>query len=55
MLKYIARYLWFIQKDMTENRGTVTPAVLDNFFIQGWTKENLVDAISLVGDKTISN
>jgi len=30
-------------------------AVLDNFFDAGWTKENLIDAISLVGDKTISN
>ena len=44
-----------LAKNITENRGTITPAVMENFFAQGWTKENLVDTISLVGDKTISN
>ena len=29
--------------------------MLENFFTAGWTKENLIDVISLVGDKTISN
>lgn len=44
-----------LAKDITENRGATTPSVIANFFDAGWTKENLVDAISIVGDKTISN
>lgn len=42
-------------KDITENRGATNADVLENFFTAGWTKENLVDTIVLVGDKTISN
>lgn len=44
-----------LSKNITENRGNTDAAVLDNFFNAGWTKENLIDTISLVGDKTISN
>jgi len=44
-----------LAKNITENRGTTDAAVLENFFDAGWTKENLIDAIVLVGDKTISN
>ncbi len=44
-----------LAKNVTENRGRTDEAVLENFFNAGWTKENLIDAISLVGDKTISN
>ncbi len=44
-----------LAKNITENRGATSPAALDAFFAAGWTKENLIDAISLVGDKTISN
>ena len=44
-----------LAKNITENRGRTDEAVLENFFAQGYTKANLVDVISLVGDKTISN
>ena len=43
-----------LSKNITENRGNTDSAVLENFFNAGWTKENLIDTISLVGDKTIS-
>lgn len=42
-------------KNITENRGNTDAAVLENYFNAGWTKENLIDTIALVGDKTISN
>ncbi|MRG43480.1 carboxymuconolactone decarboxylase family protein [Chitinophaga sp. SYP-B3965] len=42
-------------KDVTENKGHVTPEKLDAFFEAGYTKGNLVDLILLVGDKTIMN
>lgn len=42
-------------KNITENRGNTDAQVLKNYFNAGWTKENLIDTISLVGDKTISN
>ena len=44
-----------LAKNITENRGATNAAVVDNFFAAGWTKENLIDTILLVGDKTISN
>ncbi len=44
-----------LAKNITENRGRTDDAVVDNFLNAGWTKENLVDTIVLVGDKTISN
>ena len=44
-----------LAKNITENRGATDAQVLDNFFAAGWTKENLIDTIVLVGDKTISN
>ncbi len=44
-----------LAKNITENRGATDSAVLENFFEAGWTKENLIDTIVLVGDKTISN
>ena len=44
-----------LARNITENRGTTDEAVLENFFTAGWTKENLVDTIVLVGDKTVSN
>lgn len=44
-----------LAKNITENRGATDNAAIENFFNQGWTKENLVDTIVLVGDKTISN
>jgi len=44
-----------LARNITENRGATDDAVLENFFNSGWTKENLIDTIVLVGDKTISN
>ena len=44
-----------LARNITENRGRTAPEVIENFFAQGYTKANLVDVISLVGDKTISN
>ncbi len=44
-----------LARNSTENRGATDEAVLENFFNAGWTKENLIDTIVLVGDKTISN
>ena len=44
-----------LAKNMTENRGNTDANLVDNFFSAGWTKENLIDAIVLIGDKTISN
>lgn len=41
--------------NITENRGATSPAVVENFFAAGWTKENLIDAINLVGEITITN
>ena len=44
-----------LAKNITENRGNTDAEVLADFFSAGSTKENLIDVISLVGDKTISN
>ena len=44
-----------LAKNITENRGNTDQDVLENFFNAGFTKENLVDTIVLVGDKTITN
>jgi AhpD family alkylhydroperoxidase len=37
------------------NRGKADQALVDAFFAAGWTKENLVDAIVVVGDKIVTN
>ncbi len=44
-----------LAKNVTENRGRTDTDVIENFFNAGYTKANLIDTISLVGDKTISN
>jgi uncharacterized peroxidase-related enzyme len=44
-----------LAKNLTENRGAADNTVVTDFFNEGWTKENLIDTIVLVGDKTISN
>ncbi|NJB36961.1 carboxymuconolactone decarboxylase family protein [Croceivirga sp. JEA036] len=44
-----------LAKNVTENRGATDQAVVDNFLASGFTKENLIDTLVLVGDKTISN
>ncbi|OAV43194.1 carboxymuconolactone decarboxylase family protein [Lewinella sp. 4G2] len=40
---------------VTINRGKPTADVTDAFLAAGFTQENLVDTIVLIGDKTISN
>jgi AhpD family alkylhydroperoxidase len=44
-----------LTKGVVKNRGHIDPALLEGFFAAGWTKENLVDAIVIMGDKTVSN
>ena len=44
-----------LAKNITENRGRTNPEVLENYFSAGYTKGNLIDTISLIGEKTISN
>ncbi len=44
-----------LAKNMTENRGETDDATKENFFAAGWTKENLMDAILLVGERTTTN
>lgn len=44
-----------LAKNITENRGNTDANVLENYLNSGYTKANLIDTISLVGDKTISN
>lgn len=42
-------------KNITVNRSKPDAEVLEIFFNAGYTKENLVDAIIVIGDKFISN
>lgn len=44
-----------LTQEVTANRGRVSEATLDTFFAVGYTKENLIDTLVLIGDKTISN
>jgi AhpD family alkylhydroperoxidase len=42
-------------KNIATERGHADPALVQAFFDAGWTKENLVDAIVVIGDKTVTN
>ncbi|AXT60781.1 carboxymuconolactone decarboxylase family protein [Aquimarina sp. AD10] len=42
-------------RNITENRGATDTEVLENFLNAGYSKGSVIDVISLVGDKTISN
>jgi AhpD family alkylhydroperoxidase len=42
-------------KSITENRGSADSVLVDNFFAAGYNEGNLVDAIIIIGDKTIMN
>lgn len=42
-------------RSIAKERGHSDPALLQAFFDAGWTEGNLVDAIVVIGDKTISN
>jgi uncharacterized peroxidase-related enzyme len=44
-----------LSKNIVENRGATSEQVLSAFFAAGWSKENLVDVISQVGEITITN
>ena len=44
-----------LAKNLTENRGAADEAVLENFFNNGWTKENLIDTIIVIGEITVTN
>lgn len=44
-----------LTKGITQSRGHVDQALVETFFAAGWTKENLVDAIVIIGDKTVTN
>ncbi len=37
------------------NRGHADEAFVDDFLAAGWSKENLVDAIVVIGDKVVTN
>jgi AhpD family alkylhydroperoxidase len=42
-------------KDIVINRGHANQTLVEAFFAAGWTKGNLVDAIVVIGDKTVTN
>lgn len=42
-------------RNLASQRGHADPLLLQAFFDAGWTQENLVDAIVVIGDKTIAN
>ena len=44
-----------LSKNIAENRGATDTVIVNSFFNAGYTKENLVDAITLVGEITITN
>lgn len=44
-----------LTKSITQHRGNIDNSLLNAFFEVGYTKENLVDTIVLIGDKTITN
>ncbi|VXD13274.1 carboxymuconolactone decarboxylase family protein [Marinoscillum sp. 108] len=41
--------------DITQNRGNASNSNIEDFFSQGYTKENLVDLILQISDKTAMN
>ncbi len=42
-------------KSTTENRGHASAEIVDNFFTAGYTEENLIDVVIVIGDKIITN
>jgi AhpD family alkylhydroperoxidase len=42
-------------KNIAVERGHADPALVQAFFDAGWTQENLVDVIVVIGDKTVTN
>jgi AhpD family alkylhydroperoxidase len=56
-VSFDARYnaLAALAKSFVENFGKASEDAVNNFFEVGFTNENLVDTIILIGDKTITN
>lgn len=44
-----------LAKSITQNKGRADAVLVDNFFVQGYTNENLVDLILQVSDKVAMN
>lgn len=44
-----------LTRSIAVNRGRAEPALVEAFFAAGWTTANLVDAIVVIGDKTVTN
>lgn len=44
-----------LAESITKNRGNADAHIVDNFFAQGYTNENLVDLVLQVSDKTAMN
>jgi AhpD family alkylhydroperoxidase len=42
-------------RNIAVNRGHADEALVESFLAAGWTTENLVDAIVVIGDKTVTN
>jgi uncharacterized peroxidase-related enzyme len=42
-------------RSIASERGHADPALVQAFFEAGWTEANLVDAIVVIGDKTVTN
>ena len=42
-------------RNIASERGHADPALVQAFFGAGWTEGNLVDAIVVIGDKTVTN
>jgi alkylhydroperoxidase family enzyme len=42
-------------RSIATERGHADPALVQAFFDAGWTEGNLVDAIVVIGDKTVTN
>jgi len=42
-------------RNVAIKRGHADPALVDAFLAAGWTRENLVDVMVVIGDKTITN
>jgi len=44
-----------LTRSIVVNRGHADQALVEAFLAAGWTKENLVDAIVVIGDKVVTN
>lgn len=42
-------------RNIAIERGHADPSLVEAFFAAGWTQGNLVDAIVVIGDKTVTN